>query len=374
MLLAAVACVAATPSFVLADTVTVHARADATLLPPLVAFRLRDGAGRPLAAAADDLLGDLPVVAVLDTGASAHLLSHDTAARLGVHADPGARWMETGMAGEHAFAVSTPYTIAVVAGDDAEGSPHGARGPRAREAPSLLLTGQRLLVNDVPATAAAALASPGAVVDVIGMPAIASAVVEIVPDGDTATPVPGAALVPTLTPAAVSFASPEIAVRADHWLPLTLVDFSRHHHLANRGAPPTLASNPVFRAVRVARAGRSAEGDWLLDTGSAVTIVSTATARALGLTGQPPLSAPVGGISGAQQALSGWRVDRIELATTTGIVAITDAAVFVHDVTTVADDGTRITLDGIVGANLLDAFARVVLDVAHARVGVDLRP
>lgn len=341
-----------------AEMILVPARGDATAAPPMVSFDVRASPGSGRRSAGDADL-DVPAMAVLDTGASAHLLSHDTAARLDVRADAGARWVETGMSGEHTLGVSAPYTLAL--GD----------------APALVLRDQRLLLNDVAATADAILTSPGAVVDVVGMPAIERAVVEIRPSaaGMTADALDLAAAIAALAPAEVTIRALGTATRADHWLPVTLRDFSRRQHPRNRGATPTLAPNPVLRSVRAVRGARTVAGDWLLDTGSAVTIVSTATARALGLEGPAPLSVPLGGISGAQQTMGGWRVDRIELATASGaMLAVTDAAVFVHDVTAIGDDGTRTTLDGLVGANMLDAFARVVLDVPHARVGVDLRP
>jgi hypothetical protein len=62
----------------------------------------------------------------------------------------------------------------------------------------------------------------------------------------------------------------------------------------------------------------------------------------------------------------------------------------VHDISTVRADGTTVTLDGVLGMNLLlpsgtgitllgaseqlpAPFARVVIDIAHARLGFTLR-
>jgi len=343
-----------------AASVTVRAGTDATLMPPMIALHLRDGAGRslkPVDAGEAELMGDLPVLAILDTGASAHLLSHDTAARYGVRSEPGARWTETGMTGDHALGVTAAYGLALDGGGESS-----ERGRPAAPAP-IVLAEQHFLVNDVAGTLEAMLTSPGAVVDVVGMPALQHAVAEIRPAGGG------------LAPATVALLDPGDTVRVDHWLPLALVDFARHHDPKNRGTPPTLAPNPILRGVRVTHDGRSTRGDWLVDTGSAITILSAAAAKSLGLSGPAPLSAPVGGISGAQQALPGWHVDRIEIPTSDGdVLALTDAAVFVHDVTTVTDDGTRVTLDGIFGANQLEAFTRVVIDVPHARLGVDVKP
>jgi hypothetical protein len=70
--------------------------------------------------------------------------------------------------------------------------------------------------------------------------------------------------------------------------------------------------------------------------------------------------------------------------------ALSTPAVVVHDVSTVRADGTAVTLDGILGMNLLlpsgtgmtmlgaaaqlpAPFECVVIDIAHARLGFTLR-
>ena len=59
----------------------------------------------------------------------------------------------------------------------------------------------------------------------------------------------------------------------------TLVDFNRRHP-RNRGPLPSLATNPVVAGVRDrGRRRPTPSGDWLLDTGAACTMISTATAR-----------------------------------------------------------------------------------------------
>jgi hypothetical protein len=151
----------------------------------------------------------------------------------------------------------------------------------------------------------------------------------------------------------------------------------------------------MIRGVRVRAGGRTASGDWLLDTGSVVTILSTALANDLGLVDgrgrprrEPDFTLPIGGISGAQQALPGFRLDRLELDAEDGTtIVIEHPAILVHDVVTTTDDGVEHRLDGILGMNVLagsgsgmmlagfaethaPAFERVVIDGPRARLGL----
>jgi hypothetical protein len=216
------------------------------------------------------------------------------------------------------------------------------------------------------------------------MPLIRERVVEIVPDADTLP-----ALAVRLHPSAAGLA-------VDAWVPLDLVDFNRRDP-RNRGPAPSLATNPLVPGVRVALGAANAEGDWLLDTGAACSMISTATARRLGLvdaggkpTRRPEFTLPVGGIGGGHRNLSGFRVDRLAIPTADGRdLVFPDAAVVVHDVSTLRADGTKVTLDGVFGMNLLlpsgngmtmlgattqlpSPFTRVVVDVAHERLGLAL--
>ena len=67
----------------------------------------------------------------------------------------------------------------------------------------------------------------------------------------------------------------------DAWVALTLVDFNRPRP-RNRDRP-LARDQSVVTGVRTILGTRDAEGDWLLDTGAACTMISTATARRLGL-------------------------------------------------------------------------------------------
>ncbi len=357
---------------------------EAAIAQPMVVLGFGD---RPAAAAKsrsnplEDLPDDLPAVAILDTGASGHVLSSATAARFGIKAETGSRYVETGLSGDHPLEVSRPATLDV--GDLVPEDDDTPRGRRARPS-SVRLAGQRVLLNAAPTDLSAALLSPGSMVDVIGMPLIREHVVEIEPQDEV-----GVALAVRLHPSAAGLA-------VDAWVALTLVDFNRRDP-RNRGPLPSLATNPVVPGIRTVLGAADTEGDWLLDTGATCSMISTATARRLGLVDasgkpsrRPAFTLPIGGIGGGSTSLPGFRLDRLELRADRGrTLVFPDAAVVVHDITTTRADGTTVTLDGLLGMNLLlpsgsgltmlgggsqrpSPFARVVIDAAGARLGFAL--
>src|SRR5690606_13651308 len=101
----------------------------------------------------------------------------------------------------------------------------------------------------------------------------------------------------------------------DYAVPLGLFDFNRYHNPEDRGPRPTLARNPMVR-VTSSLGDRSFTGDWLLDTGAAASIISTAHAQALGLIdadGNPlrprTFTLPLGGIGGDVSSPPGFVLD-----------------------------------------------------------------
>jgi hypothetical protein len=369
-----------------ARDVMLPATGEAAVAQPMVVLTLGERperAGQRRADDLEDLVADLPAVAVLDTGASGHVLSQGTAARFGVEAESGSRYVEVGMSGEHAMVVSRAVTLTVA---DLEPEDEDAPRNRRRAAPtSVRLASQRLLLNEAPSDLASALLSPGAMVDVVGMPLIREHVIEIAP------------LEAALPALAVRLHASSAGLGVDAWVPLTLVDFNRRHP-RNRGPLPSLATNPVVADVRTTNGSADASGDWLLDTGAACSMISTATARRLGLVAadgtpsrRPDFTLPIGGIGGGSRNLPGFRLDRLEVDADGGrTLVFPDPAVVVHDVSTVRADGTKVTLDGILGMNLLlpsgtgmtmlgasaqlaGPFERVVIDVEHERMGFELR-
>ena len=358
--------------------VVIRATGDAARAQPMIGFELRDGrTGKTLAPDTKTdgdgdglaaLIGGAARPAILDTGASAHVLSGITASAYGLTTDSGARYVETGIKGEHAMGVSRELGLALL--DD-------------QRKPVRSFSAQRILLNDPPAGIEALLTSPGAVADVVGMPVLREIVTVIDAGGKNA--------------ASIAVRVAASAPSVDLWLPLRMVDFSQRHHAKNRGALPTLAANPIVASVATRLGPKSARGDWLLDTGAAVTMISTRTATSLGLVAangrrmkEPTFSVPVGGIGGGHEALDGYRVERLEIPAADGrALVFEDAAVVVRDVTLVGDDGGKRTLDGVLGMNLLlpsgsglgalgfaseqpGPFALVVIDGPAARLGLEL--
>ncbi|MCC6850375.1 MAG: retropepsin-like domain-containing protein [Deltaproteobacteria bacterium] len=375
----------AAPDGAHARDLVVATTGEAALQPPMIVLGI---GGRPAGSSGpsknplEDLGIDLPAVAILDTGASGHVLSHGSAIRFGVEAEPGSRYVEAGMSGDHAMEVSRALTLTATDLDPADDG--ASRGRRSSPA-TYRLASQRVLLNDAPADPGALLLSPGAMVDVVGMPLIRERVVEIVPGDDDA----GAVAV-RLHPSAAGLG-------VDAWIPLALTDFNRRDP-RNRGPVPSLAENPLVEDVRVERGAADAAGAWLLDTGAVCSMISTSTARALGLvdsagapTRRPDFTLPVGGIGGGHTSLPGFRLDRLTIAADGDRALVFERpAVVVHDVTTTRADGAKVTLDGILGMNLLlpsgtgltmlgaarqlpSRFARIVIDARGERLGVKLR-
>lgn len=368
-----------------ARDVQLAATGEAATAQPMVVLSFGDAKPAARKRSGDDvsdLLEGIPAIAILDTGASGYVLSAATAARFGVEPERGARYVEAGMSGDHMLGVSRPVTIGVTSFEpEVEDAP--GRG-RAEPTP-FRLTGQRLLLNEAPRDPTAALLSPGAMVDVVGMPVIRERVVEIAPT-DAAL----GALAVRLHPSTAG-------LRTDAWIALELVDYTRDDP-KNRGPEPSVAANPVVPAVTITLDGTDVEGDWLLDTGAACSMISTKAGRRLGLvdtvgnpTRAPDFTLPVGGVGGGHHNLPGFRLDQLAIETTDGrTLVFPDPAVVVHDVRTKNDDGDVITLDGILGMNLLlpsgsgmtmlgatrqlpGPFERVVIDVPGKRLGVRLR-
>lgn len=383
--LAAAFAVAALAAAAEARDLAVSATGEAALAQPMVVLLLGDETPAPRKRSGDDLsdlLEGMPAVAILDTGASGHVLSAATAARFGIEAERGARYVEAGMSGDHTLGVSRPVALAVT-GVEPEDEAESARRPRV-PAP-FRLTAQRLLLNEAPSDPTAALLSPGAMVDVVGMPLIRERVIEIEPIGGVA-----GALAVRLHPSTAG-------LRTDAWIALTLVDYTRRDP-KNRGPLPSLASNPLVPDITITLGATDVEGDWLLDTGAAVSMIATKAARRLGLVDaagtplkSPDFTLPVGGVGGGHQNLPGFHLDQLSIETTDGrTLVFPNPSVVVHDVRTKDDDGDTITLDGVLGMNLLlpsgigmtmlgaarqlpGPFERVVIDVPGKRLGVRLR-
>lgn len=135
--------------------------------------------------------------------------------------------------------------------------------------------------------------------------------------------------------------------------------------LIGTGAPQgdglTTGPNPVQPSVQLDANGGSVTGRRMLfDTGAQMTVISTATARLLGLDLDNP-STTIGaqGVSGSED-LPGFTLERLVLPSDQGLLEFTDVSVVVADVLP--------GLDGILGMNLWNTALQLLYDPSGAPV------
>ncbi len=153
-------------------------------------------------------------------------------------------------------------------------------------------------------------------------------------------------------------------------------------------ANPFVGWNPIVgkqtgdpAGVTVQRHGQSDEGSFLLDTGASISMISSQIAQTLGVLVTPDglvnadtgeliagqFNTTIGGVGGSKKVY-GFVVDALTLPTVEGEpIRFINAPVYVADISvqrTLAGGDTQvITLDGILGMNLLSAGANVNSDV-----------
>jgi hypothetical protein len=370
-------------------TIVVEGTLAATMSPPRVHVQLRRG--ERILTAEPGLLDGFERVrsfpAYLDTGSSGHVLSRSTAGRFGVEADGESVYHEVGLHGETTVGVSVPLSFGL-AGWDGDAAPPD-RLPVVQEEVAFELT------RATPGGLAALLGA----VDVIGMPAIRTLVVEIEPPAPAAGR--GAVRLEDLAAAAgpaVRLHPGRVKRRADVEIALEYIDYNQTHHPGNRGRRPELAANPVVTGVETGHEGRSFTGDWLLDTGAAASIISVKHAQTLGLydadgrpAREPDFTLPLGGIGGTVEETPGFVVDTLRIG---GLrkrsIEFRRAHVVVKDVGVTDRRGRRVVLDGVLGLNLmLDSvggfaggmpttraparFARIWIDGPRRRLALERR-
>jgi hypothetical protein len=323
---------------------------------------------RLLEGKAQDAMPDQSFSAILDTGASAHVLSRATAERFGVEAVPGAVYHETGLHGETPMGVSLPYSLSI-SGTDGDGAPTGGFH---------LLQEDAALQLSHDAAANPLIEMVMGEVNIIGMPAIRKLLVEIVPSLTNAE-MSGLAMLAELDlsdlekpgileklaagaggPAVKLHGGAEKPGAHDLEVLLRYTDFSRRKNPHDKGPLPELAANPTVVGVRAELSGNSFVGTWLLDTGAPASLISTKQALALGVYGpdgkprrEEDFSLPLGGIGGSVKPVPGYRIDRLVIPAANGkTLEYQGLYVLVTDVSVVLDDGQVITLDGVLGTNL----------------------
>lgn len=346
------------------QAIIVRGTQEAALGQPRIIVQLRDGkrilTGEAQPSLDDPLaLGDArrasSFQAYLDTGASGCVLSKATAERFSVEHERDAAFHEVGLGGESVVDVAAPLDLCVRNEKPSKTNP---------DAFTRVLEKVRFQISREQPPALVQLA--GGDLNVIGMPAIKSMVIEIDP-----SPLRGLAGMEALAndgPRVIVHDSKERPKSPDVVISLETIDFSQRKHSGNRGPLPALAANPVVPSVQTSILGSPAATftcDWLLDSGAAASIISTRHAKALGLlkpdglpAREPDFTLPLGGIGGGGGVKSapGYVIDSLKVKTRVPsgkTLEFRGVHVVVRDISTTLDDGREITLDGVLGMNLL---------------------
>ncbi len=329
--------------------------------------------------------GDFNVEAFLDTGAGSIDFSPKTAQQLGISRETigktEARFQDVGVGGNSDFAVSEPIFISLapmtpnvdVEQKDAIAMTYGQTTGPVRAEIGPITSGMDFLTE---------LAMGD--LDIAGMPAMAGKIVVMDPRDVNAMTDKIRTFV--YDPKTVQIG--QVPKTSEH-VKLTYVSFAGFTKISPPTAPgPVIGWNPMIgpnpfanRADRTpgiswTHAGKSGTGMWLLDTGSAVSMISRKKAAELGITyvpgtdgtAQPKLSAAagqkqfvmtVGGIGGSKKS-AGFFLDRLVIPTMEGKGIVFDhAPVLVADITVTDAKGNAFTLDGVLGMNFLVASAMV---------------
>lgn len=324
--------------------------------------------------------------ALLDTGAAGHLITLATAQRFGIVALPGITGISQGHFGVMESAVSYPYGLALA----------GSRGYLG-EAP---VDEFRPVQNaaqfyvDVRARNPAQLIQLGGI-NLIGMPAMRQYLFELDPSamspGSREFKMPATAEERRALHTRV--AGPSVRILASGTmpkegvlrLPLRYVDRGFVSRTLAGARSPVMAESPVLIGVRSWANGRWFVGNWMLDTGAAMSFVSRRQALALGWTPQAPesLSATnltVQDVTGAQRWRMAMRLDKLEMRNPQNqILEFQNATVLIQDVSSLQPDGSQFALDGVIGNNLLlpsrrsapDAEAGEYVKAPFKRVFID---
>lgn len=169
-------------------------------------------------------------------------------------------------------------------------------------------------------------------------------------------------------------------------------DFLYLSHPNNRGPLPVSSYNPVIEKIQIDYEGNNSTGDWILDTGAQLSMMSTAQAETLGLVDSngDPIVAPefyqaIGGVGGDINVPI-FLIDTLSIPTLNGFELIYENPyVGVLDVGTIDEDtGELVILDGILGDNFLGysydmslniamgPYDNIVFDTQRAILGFDV--
>ena len=336
----------------------------AALDQPRVNLHLRrERNGKPLVA---QKLGEqtINVQAFLDTGASGIMLSTTTADALGVKrvtaGGENVVFHDVGVGGTDEFHVAEPLVIFI--------APFGRTGePDGADEYPIVVGPARPQVGPL-AGGLIQMITGG--LDVVGMPVMKGKIVVI-------DPKPVDTFGDTLRSGVYERGGREIP-KTDRHIALRYESFAPYTRVEPANAtPPTMAENPFIDGVVVTMGNRSATGSWLLDTGAAASMISSAQAAKVGIkyvdgtegTDSPRLAGvpdveqftlTIGGVGGSKKA-AGFYLDTLVLTTRErDPIVYRKAPVFITDITVEhPQTKQKRTLDGIFGMNYLVASAHV---------------
>jgi hypothetical protein len=372
------------PALCPADTFSYDGRQALTTSVPGAFVGLSNSSGSVLWATSYDMFGNpstyYSYVAVLDTGASASLLSAKEATARSLP-PTGDLYDDVGIGGSETLYASNPMRLKLASvATGYAGSENQANFTVAPD--TTFRVGVRQ--TDPFITQDVGFGEPMQIhlyTNVVGTPVINRYVMHVKPNGqsfphpiDELSELLGEpATVPvnfmetdllSAAPAAIHANSGELVLiptagglaKARH-VPLTYTDFT------NGTEPATMSTNPTITDVHISVGDLSSTDDWLFDTGATVTMVSRAVAIAAGIDlGSTPVAhTTVIGLGGATRTINGYYVDDLVVPLTgTDQLAFPGAVVFVPG----ADDplgDLPAGLSGIFGMNLInDSFSNIV--------------
>jgi hypothetical protein len=307
-------------------------------MPYIWALFRRSPGGEPLPDPEESLLQMF-----FDTGASGILLSRETREALDIYAEPNANFVDVGVGGEQDFEVSESLYVALADYHPLEEEPtendfHEDLGPWG-----LMLTMD--YAED-----------PFQTIDIVGIPGIAGKsvvlMVEVFDFFGFQIPYYVTQIMESNDPCI-----PELDIEVK----VQFTDFLYTSHPNNQGPLPVLGYNPIIENVQIDYQSNNSIGDWLLDTGAQLSMMSTAQAETLGLVDsngdpivEPEFYQPIGGIGG-EILVPVFLIDAVSLPTLNGFELVYGSPyVGVLDIGTIDErTGEPIILDGIFGANFL---------------------
>jgi len=333
--------------------------------------------------------------AVLDTGASGHLLTRSTVERFGILALPGVYIVHEAKFSSFTTPISVPYGLTLAGSQGNLGE--APSGPFTRVQPAAQFA------YDLRPQNPAQLIQLGGI-NLIGMPAIRGHLIEI--DPSNLRPRKQTLRVPENPAELRAFytnsAGPIVRIHRTGSmptngvlrLPLRYIDLSSVQRTLAGNRSPTRSENPVLMGARAWSGDRWFIGNWLLDTGAEMSFISRRQALALGWTPQAAesLSATnltIQDVTGEKRWRMAMRLDKLEFRNPGNqILEFRDATVLVQDVSFTQPNGNEFQLDGLIGLNLLlpslrdlnadgggkfvgGPFKRIFLDGYRAELGVE---